>query len=195
MNQETEFADATTNTTRRGIFEEDPNQSLILLVDFKTSGIDTFLVVHEQLEALRDKGYLTYWDGEQLRNGPVTVVGTGNTPFNLIMAETQHRDIFFDAPLDKLWEAPTGLDGSSVLTQSQEAKMLSNQKSSQGSMGTENTTIDDFNSTTSYYASVSFMHSIGFIWRGHFSPKQMDTIRGQIQGAQRRGLKVRYWDT
>jgi len=196
MNQETGFANATTNTTRRGVFEADPDQTLVLLVDFKTSGPETFPLVHAQLEALREKDYLTYWDGTQLHNRPITVVGTGNTPFNLVIAETQHRDIFFDAPLDKMWEAPSGLDGSNALQQSQqEATVFSNQKSSQGSMGTEDTTLDDFNSTTSYYASVSFMHAVGFVWRGRLSSKQMNIIRGQIQGAQRRGLKVRYWDT
>lgn len=228
MNNETDFANATTNTTRRGVFEEDPSQTLVLLVDFKTSGIDTFPLVHDQLEALRERDYLSFWDGKELHTRPVTVVsklqcgerpqclsiysasecqkcsltfvfhsqvGTGNTPFNLIVAETQRRDIFFDAPLDQLWETPSNVDGSSYLEQSQEARLLPNQKSSQGTMGTENATPDDFNSTTSYYASVSFMHSIGFVWRGRLSSKQLNIIRGQIQGAHRRGLKTRYWDT
>lgn len=195
MNQESGFANATANTAMRGIFDEDPNQTLVLLVDFKTSGIDTFPIVHDQLEALREKDYLSYWDGERLHKRPVTVVGTGNTPFNLIVAEKQRRDIFFDAPLDKLWEPPSTGDPSSISTLSQEVKVFQNQNSNQGSVGTENTTIDDFNSSTSYYASVSFMHSVGFVWRGKLSTKQMNIIRGQIQGARRRGLKTRYWDT
>ncbi|KAI9859060.1 MAG: Altered inheritance of mitochondria protein 6, partial [Pleopsidium flavum] len=36
--------------------------------------------------------------------GPVTVVGIGNTPFDLVVSNTIHRDVFFDAPLDELWE-------------------------------------------------------------------------------------------
>lgn len=191
MNQETAFANATTNATRRGIFEQDSNQTLVLLVDLKTSGIDTFPIVREQLQSLRERDYLTYWDGTELHKRPVTVVGTGNTPFNLILAETQRRDIFFDAPLDKMWEQPSNVDPQ----QSREIPVLSNQKSNQGSVGTEETSLEDFNPSTSYYASVSFMHSIGFTWRGRLSLKQMNLIRGQIQGAQRRGLKVRYWDT
>ncbi|CZT19111.1 uncharacterized protein RCC_04957 [Ramularia collo-cygni] len=193
MNLETGFANVTVNTTQRGIFEEDPSQTLVLLVDFKTSGSDTFPLVHKQLEALREKDYLSYFDGTQLHSRPVTVVGTGNTPFDLIVAEKQRRDIFFDAPLERMWEAPSELEGSSAFQQ--EAILFSNQKSNQGSVGTQDTAIDDFNSTNSYYASVSFAHSIGFVWRGRLSAKQMSKIRGQIQGAQRRGLKTRYWDT
>ncbi|KXL45258.1 MAG: hypothetical protein FE78DRAFT_148574, partial [Acidomyces sp. 'richmondensis'] len=44
-------------------------------------------------------------------------------------------------------------------------------------------------------SNTSFFLSVGYVWRGHLSPRQMDIIRGQIRGAKRRGLKVRYWDT
>lgn len=195
MNQEVTFANTSTNTTKRGLFEEDPSRTLVLLVDLKTSGTETFPVVYEQLEALREKDYLSYWDGEKLEKRPVTVVGTGNTPFNLVLAEEPRRDIFFDAPLNRLWEPQSTAVGGSVLTQSQETKLFQNQKSGQGSMGTENTTVDDFDPSTSYYASVSFTNSVGSVWRGRLSSKQMSIIRSQIQGAHRRGLKTRYWDT
>lgn len=34
--------------------------------------------------------------------GPLTVVGTGNTPFDLVIANGTYRDVFFDAPLTSL---------------------------------------------------------------------------------------------
>lgn len=187
MNPETEF---TNSTHKHGVFDADPDRSILLLIDFKTSGRDTFPFVYKQLSALREKNYLTYWDGEKVNSRAVTVVGTGNTPFDMIVANETHRDIFFDAPLDRLYEpAP------SDTTAPAKRQTASKQPSAQGSIGTESFTKDDFNPSTSYYASVSFTHTIGFVWRGHLSPKQMDTIRGQIRGAHARGLKVRYWDT
>ena len=51
-----------------------------------------------------------------------------------------------------------------------------------------------FNSTNSYYASVSFGKAVGRMWRGRLSPRQMKIIRGQVRGAHKRGLKARYWD-
>ncbi|KAK4631822.1 Altered inheritance of mitochondria protein 6 [Fulvia fulva] len=179
MNQNTTFA----NTTGHGVFDEDPNQSLILLIDFKTNGRDTWPFVSKQLEALREKDYLTYWDGNQTHSRAVTVVGTGNTPFDLVTKNETYRDIFFDAPLDKLFENPKEHFSAPSLPQ----------KSSQGTVGTSSSS--DFNPGNSYYASVSFMHAVGFVWRGRLSSSQMNIIRGQIHGAQRRGLKARYWDT
>ncbi|KAK4504657.1 hypothetical protein PRZ48_002618 [Zasmidium cellare] len=177
MNPETEFTNAS-NT--HGVFDTDPNQSLILLVDFKTSGAETYKYVHNQLSALREKDYLTYHDGTDLHQRPVTVVGTGNCPFDLITA-SKHRDIFFDAPLSQM-----GISTSKSTRRNQH-------NSAQGSSGTDSTST--FDSTNSYYASVSFTSSIGFVWRGQLSSKQLTTIRSQIKGAHERGLKVRYWDT
>ena len=37
--------------------------------------------------------------------------------------------------------------------------------------------------------------SIGIPWSGELSDHQMNLLRGQIKGAKRRGLKVRYWET
>ncbi|KAL8861903.1 MAG: hypothetical protein Q9178_001772 [Gyalolechia marmorata] len=36
------------------------------------------------------------------KKGPITVVGTGNADFCALVSNTTYRDIFFDAPLDKL---------------------------------------------------------------------------------------------
>lgn len=68
----------------------------------KTSGPETFDAVISALKPLREKGYLTYLkDNRTVNYGPVTVIGTGNTPLNKV-ASTPDRDYFFDAPLDAL---------------------------------------------------------------------------------------------
>ncbi|KAK0614304.1 hypothetical protein B0T14DRAFT_499607 [Immersiella caudata] len=97
-NPETEFY----NEKRRGIFDTDPSQTLILLVDLKTGGAETWPWVMKQLQPLRERGWLSFYQDGQVHERQVTVVGTGNTPFELIIANSTYRDAFFDAPLDKL---------------------------------------------------------------------------------------------
>ncbi|KAF1365371.1 hypothetical protein EJ07DRAFT_96614 [Lizonia empirigonia] len=82
-----------------GVFETDPAVSTILLIDFKSNGHETWPILLEQLQALRDRDWLTYYDGEVLHQGPLTIVGTGNTPFDLVQQNSSNRIIFFDAPL------------------------------------------------------------------------------------------------
>ena len=88
-----------------GVFDVDPSQSLTLLLDFKTSGAALWLYVLAQLEPLRSRNYLTYFDNTGLVPGPVTAVCTGGCPFDLLLANTTYRDVFFDAPLQEMWEA------------------------------------------------------------------------------------------
>lgn len=68
----------------------------------KTSGPETFQAVIEALEPLRRKGYLTtVKEGQTITNGAVTVIGTGETPLDMV-APVKDRDYFFDAPLANL---------------------------------------------------------------------------------------------
>ena len=87
-----------------GVFDSSPETSLVLLLDFKTDAKETWTIVQEQLKPLRQRGMLTSWNGTTkiITQRPVTVVGTGNAPFDLIVANSTYRDIFFDAPLDQL---------------------------------------------------------------------------------------------
>lgn len=175
-----------------GVFDEDPSQTLVLLVDFKTDGPTLFPYVESQLSALREKKYLTYFNGKSIIKGAVTVVGTGNTPFQLLTANTTYRDIFFDAPLDKLTH-------SSILSGPPNGGLplpllgISSTGGGQGSVGVTPST--NFNQDNSYYASVNFGSTIGFPWRGHLSPKQRQKLQEQIKAAHAKGLKARYWNT
>jgi hypothetical protein len=157
---------------QNGIFPTDPQQTLVLLVDFKNNGHDIFPIVSAHLNALRQKGYLTYFNGKETVQGAITVVATGNAPFNLITSNSTYRDIFFDAPLAQM----------SPLSRSQ--------GHGQGTIGTSpNSTFD---STNSFYASVNFRRAVGWVWWS-LSEKQVEVIRGQVRGAHERGLKARYW--
>ncbi|KAK3110871.1 Altered inheritance of mitochondria protein 6 [Teratosphaeriaceae sp. CCFEE 6253] len=190
MNPNTDFV----NATGHGVFDVDPNQTLVLLVDFKTEGREIFDVVSRQLEPLREKGYLSFWDGESVQSRAVTVVATGKAPADLIVNDDAYRDIFYDAPLGQLWEKPR--------TQTQLDESLDRDGPAETTPSPErNTTTtptdprDAFHAANSYYASTSFTSAVGFVWHGHLSPRQMDILRGQIRGAHRRGLRARYWDT
>jgi hypothetical protein len=212
QNPTTEFYNGTTH----GVFDTDTEKSLTLLVDIKTGGTDTWLKVLEQLQPLRERGWLSYVEDGIVYPGPVTVVGTGNTRFDLLTKNKKYRDAFFDAPLETMWEAP--LERPTLPTSPPVDDMLDDEEydeddyeaddkkeklpsptsgvqanAGQGLSGVLST--DEFNEQNSYYASVSFGRAVGRMWRGRLSPRQMRIIRGQIRGAHRRGLKVRYWDT
>ncbi|KAL8769231.1 MAG: hypothetical protein Q9209_004732 [Squamulea sp. 1 TL-2023] len=91
------------NETMRGIFDTQPSQPIVLLVDIKTGGPETFDAVVSSIEPLRARGWLTFFDGKVVTPGLITVVGTGNTPFDSVVTNTTYRNIFFDAPLGELW--------------------------------------------------------------------------------------------
>ena len=177
QNPTTSFVDG--SLTRNGVFDEDPRQTLVLLVDFKTDDSTLFPAVESQLSSLRDRGYLSYWDGTEFISRAVTVVGTGNTAFSSVIANQTYRDIFFDAPLHLLSapRLPTSMEG-------------------QGTQGLDPLLGGaQFTVENSYYASTDFLSTIGFPWRGYLNANQLRKLRDQIAEARNRGLKSRYWNT
>ncbi|KAL8816449.1 MAG: hypothetical protein Q9223_004544 [Gallowayella weberi] len=203
------------NASQHGVFDTVPEQSLNLLIDFKTSGSALFPYVVAALEPLRSRGYLTHRSGTQVVSGPITVIGTGNTPFNLVNSDitNPHLDIFFDAPLAALWEDLSGgeksppasapepsvygadIDASlpELTTPAEEQRWASDSDMGQGMTGAPESP-DAYTTENSIYASVSFTQAIGHVLFGKLSNSQMNLIRGHIRGAHRRGLKVRYWE-
>ncbi|KAL8791610.1 MAG: hypothetical protein Q9195_005815 [Heterodermia aff. obscurata] len=155
--------------TSNGVFDMNPNATLTLLIDMKTDGAATLDKVSKALEPLRSRGWLTRYNGTAVVPAPITVVGTGNTPFDLLVSSvngtTTTSDIFFDAPLDEMWG------------ESAPASALR------------------YSADNSFYASVSFQKAVGTLWLNRLSPQQVEVIRGQIRGAKEKGLKARYWNT
>lgn len=193
------------NTPPHGVFDEEPFQTLVLLIDFKGSGEDLWPYVSAQLAPLRQRGYLTYFNGTDVVQGPITVVGTGNAPFDRLVANTTYRDIFFDAPLDQLadtsqpfdWHAPQfdgeSEDDSYIDAEPDPGPDPARAPSIRRSNDDAAAAAARYTYFNSYYASVSFRKSIGHVWRYRLSTKQLHLIRAQIRGAHDRGLKVRYW--
>ncbi|GKZ20984.1 hypothetical protein AbraIFM66951_010191 [Aspergillus brasiliensis] len=94
-----------TSPTNNGVFDTSTSQTLYFFIDVKTSGPETFKAVISALQPLRDHGYLTTLkDNKTLTTGPVTIIGTGNTPLDLV-GPIADRDYFYDAPLEALTEA------------------------------------------------------------------------------------------
>ncbi|EMC93779.1 hypothetical protein BAUCODRAFT_210068 [Baudoinia panamericana UAMH 10762] len=94
-----------TGTTKNGVFDTASGQTLYLFVDVKTDGPTTWPYVVRALQPLRSAGYLTYFNGTAVVPGPVTVIGTGNTPLNQVQGvgnASVPRDYFWDAPIPTL---------------------------------------------------------------------------------------------
>jgi hypothetical protein len=174
------------NGMTHGVFDTNTEQSLTLLIDVKTNGAETWPIVLRQLEPLRQRGWLSYMENGRIYPRPITVVGTGETPFDILTANRTYRDAFFDAPLDQMLKyAQPGMENI-------DNTIERSKRRGQGSSGTSPS--DSYDELNSYYASTSFAESIGTVWWGKLSDMQIQLIRGQIQGAHLRGLKARYWD-
>jgi hypothetical protein len=173
-----------TGESWRGVFNRAPRQTIVLLIDVKTSGPETFAELDAQLQPLRDLDFLTYWNGTARVIGPLTIVASGNTPFTSILAmNTSHRDIFFDAKLENL--VSVGDDWSQDVPSFK------------------------YNASNSYYASTRLASARldSYSKYGPTGPEQeaailansdnqqfMDAMDSQLNQARSRGLVTRYWD-
>lgn len=157
----------------RGVFHQDPDQTLVLLVDFKRP--EVWPILQQQLQSLRERDYLTHWNGTERISRPITVVASGDVPFDLLVRNTTYRGIFYDAPLDRLDDC-TGIDCHlhASKNQTQSAK---------------------YNISNSYYASSSLSHAVGLLKGFAFTEAQTELLQQQIYDARERGLIPRYWGT
>lgn len=83
--------------TYNGVFDTTAEQTLYFWIELKTSGEETLPHVISALQPLRERGYLTTVNNNTITPGPITVIGTGNTPLDLVAPVTK-RDYFFDGP-------------------------------------------------------------------------------------------------
>jgi hypothetical protein len=91
----------TSPPTKNGVYDTSSGQTLYLFVDVKTDGPTTWPYVVKALAPLRAAGYLTTFNGTAVVSGPVTVMGTGNTPLNQVQGVSP-RDYFWDAQVPTL---------------------------------------------------------------------------------------------
>jgi len=165
-----------------GIFDKAPQQSIVLLIDLKTSAEETFAELNAQLQPLRNLNFLTHWNGTHRVERPLTIVASGNTLFTSILSlNSSHRDILFDADATRLV--------------------------SQGDDWTDaSAPIFKFNVSNSYYASTKVadarVRKYDFpegseqersLMDGS-NPQFVDAMESQLKQAKVRGLVTRYWD-
>ncbi|KAK6386149.1 Altered inheritance of mitochondria protein 6 [Exophiala oligosperma] len=167
-----------------GVFAAHPEQSLILLMDFKNDPTLMWHRLSADIAPLRERNYLTFFNGTTVVPGPVTLVVSGNAPFDHVVANSTYRDIFYDAPLGLM--SPLSLPETPSPPSTNVDEHRRNISSPLGNP-------DMYSSANSYFASVSFVRSIGYPWHSSLSKLQLERLRQQIHGAHARGLKVRYW--
>ena len=93
-----------------GMFAMKSNQTLVLLIDFKTGNEATWSTLMNALKPFRDGGWLSHWDlrRQHFQPGPITMVASGASTLDEVMRQTfgnstsLRRDIFLDAPLANL---------------------------------------------------------------------------------------------
>lgn len=153
----------------RGVYDAAPQQTLVLLIDFKSGSQQTLAELDRQLDSLRGRDYLTYWNGTHRILRPLTIVASGKVEFDDILAlRPDHRDIFFDAPLASLHDSNDVFsDDSPTYT---------------------------YNISNSYYASSELKHAIMAGSDGeNTSLATQDASSSQLDQAKTRGLVSRYW--
>ncbi|KAJ9605805.1 hypothetical protein H2200_009654 [Cladophialophora chaetospira] len=191
LNRQNQFPDFLGPLDRplNGVFATHPKQSLVLLIDFKNDPEPTWSRLESHLTYFRDKKYLTYFNGTSVVRGPLTIVVSGKAPFSRIVQSSTYRDVFYDAPLDVMASLPTNGEPSTTsldsLTHANDSSLVDTPQYLQNA-GT-------YSPANSYYASVSFIRSIGYPWHSSLSQAQLDLLRRQIRDAHARGLKARYW--
>lgn len=173
-----------------GVFSADPKQSLVLLVEFKNDPDMIWRRLSADIAPFRESNYLTYFNGTTVVPGPLTIVASGNAPFNSVVQSSTYRDIFYDAPLELMSSLPTRQPSSNSSTY---AKAPSRTDVDYDNLSPSPRNPNVYSPANSYFASASFIKSIGYPWHSSLSQVQLDHIRKQIRGAHSRGLKVRYW--
>lgn len=176
FNPSNRTANMTLAQRANGIFQTDPDTTLVLLIDVKSKANQTWPLVMQQLEPLRERGYLTRIENGTVIPGAITLVGSGNVAlFPQVMgagcnALSFYQDGFLDAPLQ-------------LLTDPQKFSKLDE-------CNTE--AFLNIPMVKYYTASAPFMQSIGMV-RSGFTATQREKVRSALDAAQAKGLVSRYW--
>jgi len=186
----------------RGVYDDEPEQSVTLFLDLKDEpSPELWEALNRAVQPLADRGYLTFWTADdtmetdeasssvtnltspitgagRLHVRPITLAGTGETPFPLILnasPNATHRHIFMDAPLISFLDPPSGpfdLADKSTYTYDPSTSHTA--------------------SACLFHHSVSLGDSIPLIF-GIVTSAQRRRIQTLVIAAQQRGLKARFW--
>lgn len=159
---------------QHGIFYDDPEKILYLVVDFKTDPDNTLKVLQSQLAPFIEKNYLTYYNttSSQFYHGPITIVVSGNIPYELINQQVI-RYTFIDAPLHdtkfaNLFNSTTSIFSSSSL------KKLTGSKSTSGFNGLSE------DQKTKLSEKIQIAHDLGIKVRVWDTPKWPVSVRNAV---------------
>jgi len=164
QNPTTQFVQG--STTKNGIFDTSSGQTVYLWIDLKTDADSTLQAALTALEPLYKAGYLTTTDGSSITPGPITAIGTGNTPQSYFLptdpaSSDAPRYIFFDAQL-------------ATLNQSANSRITP---------------------LISPIASAPLGSEVGTVVKESLNDTQLAIVRSQIAYANSKGIGARYWDT
>ncbi|ODH51054.1 hypothetical protein GX48_02839 [Paracoccidioides brasiliensis] len=177
--------------TRNGVYDADPSQTLYLFIDVKTSGPKTWPHVIAALEPLRHANYLTTLrNNDTLIPGPVTVIGTGNTPLNLV-GPVSDRDYFYDGPLadlDKEWFEDITKFVSPIASTNLEYAI------GDGGGRGDRRAIPLWAPGEGYQEGNGKGKGKGMEMEW-LNSEQLEKLRGQIEAAKKKGIGARYWGT
>ena len=85
------------------VYPAEPDISIQLLIDFKSPGPSTYMALKGELEKYRM--YLTRFENGELKQGPITIVISGNRPIQMVASDTS-RLAFIDGRLADLNSGP-----------------------------------------------------------------------------------------
>ncbi|KAJ6030826.1 uncharacterized protein N7446_000107 [Penicillium canescens] len=97
LDKEAEDSQSPLNPETPVIFHADLSRTFLLMLDAKTSLHELYPLLVEQLDRLRQRGYISHWDGESVVQRPVTVVVTGEAFPESDCASHSYSDIFWSA--------------------------------------------------------------------------------------------------
>jgi hypothetical protein len=73
------------------------SRTFLLMLDAKTSLPELYPRLVDQLDTLRQRGYLSHWDGENVVQRAVTIVVTGETSLESKCVNHSYSDVFWSA--------------------------------------------------------------------------------------------------
>ncbi|EWC45307.1 hypothetical protein DRE_00706 [Drechslerella stenobrocha 248] len=158
-----------TNETHCGIFDQSCHRSLYLWVDVKEQPEKIWPIVVAQLAPLRERDWLTKWDGKKIIPGLVTVISTGRATYKVVVGnKTRPRDYFVDAPLLEVGTPaePKEKDGKTPL----------------------------YDRSTSIFAVGHLGEAVGRV-QSKLTGPQLKKVEQLVKNAHSRGLQTRIWDT
>ncbi|KAJ5753387.1 uncharacterized protein N7511_007540 [Penicillium nucicola] len=87
------------------------SRTFLLLLDAKTSLHELYPLLVGQLDSLRQRGYLSHWDGETVVQRQVTVVVTGDAFADTDCASHSYADVFWSLPDGRFYPSDLTKDG------------------------------------------------------------------------------------